>query len=96
MAFYPTKELIDLVFGLAVAKPLTEPVANPLEKEHAKDNGLNSDYSNSGTYLDPSTFFGNTEEDQKTPIGIFNSHRPEKNPKRPENSRKHCYSDRFY
>ncbi len=88
MAFYPTKELIDIVFGVAVAKPLTEPLVNPLKKGHIKDNGLNSEYSNSGTYLDPSTFFGNPDEDHKTPIGIFNSHRPVNNQKKGKNTPK--------
>ncbi len=88
MAFYPTKKLIDLVFGVAVAKPLTEPLVSPLEKVHAKDTGLSSEYSNSGTYLDPSTFFGNPDEDHKAPIGIFNSQRPTNSPKKAENNQK--------
>lgn len=69
MAFFQTKELIDHVFGVA---------APELSKTHSsKDDGLDPECYNSGMYIDPAVFLGHpSDEENRSPIGVFNSQRP--------------------
>ena len=81
MGFYTTKELIDLVFGVTVP--------GPIDREKAINNNLTTESQNTGTYIDPNTFFTPPGgKVSKSPIGIFNSKKPENWTKKVENQQK--------